>query len=217
VFDPDTEKFSELTTGPISLDVSAGSRLGTADVVGSISGSATPEIKSRAQGIFQNITDPSELHDERVNVAALGAITAGLWLGVGCLTAGVAAHRRKSGDVVWQRRRHARRTAQRKLAEAREALAAGRSVDALEAVRSAVVGLIADMRNIAGQGLTASGADAILAGTAVSAADRTEVFRLLEAIESAKYGSGVASEAPAMIEMAEAIVPRLTRELERGA
>ena len=216
VFNPDTEKFSEIVSGPIALNVSAGSRLGAADLVGSVAGSATPEIKSRAQGIFQNITDPSELRDERVDVVALAEITAGLWLGVACLIAGVSAHRRKSGDVVWQRRRRARRVAQRKLAEARQSLADGRSADALRDIRSSVVGLIADMRNIVGEGLTASEADAILAGTAVPAADRTEVLRLLEAIEGAKYGSGAAHEAPAMVEAAQAIIPRLTRELERG-
>ena len=216
VFDPDTEKFSEITTEPIALDVSAGSRVAAADLVGSVAGSATPEIKSREQGIFQNITDPSELHDERVNVPALAGIAVGAWFTVACLIAGVSAHRRKSGDLVWQRRRHARRAAQRMLAKAREALAAGRSVDALRAIRSAVIGLIADMCNLVGEGLTASEAESILTRTAVSAADRAEIFRLLEAIESAEYGSGAASEAPAMLESVEAIIPRLTRGLERG-
>ena len=121
---------------------------------------------------------------------------------MGCLIAVVSAHRRKSGDLVWQRKRHARRTAERKLAEARKVLAAGRSRDALRAVRSALVGLIADMRNIVAEGLTASEADAALAQTAVPADERAEVLRLLEAIESAEYGSGIASEAPAMIETA---------------
>jgi BatD DUF11 like domain len=217
VFDPDSEKFSEITTEPIALDVSAGTRLGATDLVGSVAGTGTSEIKSREQGIFQNITDPSELHDERVNVRALAGIAASTWIGVACLIAGVSAHRRKSGDVVWQRRRYARRAAQRKLAEAREFLSAGRSVEALRAVRSAVTGLIADMCNIVGEGLTASEADAILSRTAVSAADRAEAMRLLGAIESAEYGSGASSEAPATLETAVAILPRLTRGLERGA
>ena len=77
VFNPDTEKFSEIATEPIALDVSAASRLGAGDLVGSLAGSGTPEIKSRAQGIFQNVTDPSELNDERVNVVALAGIDGG--------------------------------------------------------------------------------------------------------------------------------------------
>ena len=61
------------------------------------------------------------------------------------------------------------------------------------------------MCNLVGEGLTASEADSILARTAVSAADRAEVLRLLEAIESAEYGSGAASDAPAILESVEAI------------
>jgi len=217
VFNPDSEKFSEISTQPIALAVSAASHLGAGDLVGSLPGSGTQEIKSREQGIFQNVTDPSELHDERVDVVALAGVTAGLWCGVGCLIALVSAHRRKSGDVVWQRRRHARRTAEHKLAEARKALAAGRSMDALRSLRSALVGLIADMRNIVAEGLTASEADATLARTAVPADARAEVLRLLEAIEAAEYGSGTSPETPAMIATAEGLIPSLSRHLERGS
>ena len=128
----------------------------------------------------------------------------------------VSAHRRKSGDVVWQRKRHARRTAQRKLAEARKFLDDGRSMDALRAIRSALVGLIADMRNVVAEGLTASEADATLARTSVPADIRAEVLRLLEAIERAEYGSGITSEVRAMIETAEGLIPSLARRLERG-
>ncbi len=217
VFNPDTERFSELATQPIGLAVSAASHLGPGDLVGTLPGSGTREIKSRAQGIFQNVTDPAELNDQRVDVVELAGVTAGVWCGVGCLIAVVCAHRRKSGDVVWQRKRRARRTAERKLAEARKALAAGRSMDALRAIRAALVGLIADMRNIVAEGLTASEADATLARTVVPAVERAEVLRLLDAIESAEYGSATAPEAPAMIAAAEGLIPRLARHLERGS
>ena len=143
------------------------------------------------------MTDPSELNDQRVNVVALAELTAGLWCGVGCLIAVLTAYRRKSGDAIWQRRRQARRTAARKLAEARTVLVAGRPRDALRAIRSAIVGLIADMRNIVGEGLTASEADATLAQTAVPAVEREDVRQLLDAIESAEYGSGMVSEVEA--------------------
>ena len=216
VFNPDTEKFSELTTNPIALSVTAASRLDAGDLVGSVSGSGPQEIKSRAQGIFQNVTDPSELTDERVNVVALTELTLGLWCGVACLIAAVSTHRRQSGDLVWQRKRHAQRTAERKLAEARKVLADGRSMDALRAIRSSLLGLIADKRNIVADGLTASEADATLARTAVPAADRAEVLRLLHRIESAEYGSGTASEVSTMIETARGLIPRLARNLERG-
>jgi hypothetical protein len=217
VFNPDTETFSDLATKPLALAVSAASRLNAGDLVGALGSTATPEIKSRAQGIYQNVTDPSELADERVNVVALGELAAGSWLAAACLIAVVSAHRRKSGDVVWQRKRQARRAAEHRLAEARKLLAEGRSREALRAIRSALVGLIGDMRNIVAEGLTASEADAALAGTAVPADARASMLRLLEAIESAEYGSGTASETAAMIETATALIPRLARNLERGA
>src|SRR5262249_27232961 len=124
--------------------------------------------------------------------------------------------RRKAGDVAWNRKRRARRSAERSLAEARTALADGRSRESLRAVRTALVGLIADMRNIVAEGLTASEVDVVLAQTAVPDAERTQVLRLLETIESAEYGSGMAAEAPAMIETAAALVPSLARHVERG-
>jgi hypothetical protein len=217
VFNPETEKFAEIAANPIALEVSAASRVSPGDLVGPLPGSGTQEIKSRAQGIFQNITDPAELKDERVNVVALAEVTAVLWCGVVCLIAVVSVHHRKSGDVAWQRKRRARRLADRKLADARNAIAAGRSIDALRAIRSALLGLIADKRNIVAEGLTALEASAALAQTTVPAVHRAEVMRLLEAIESAEYGSGTASEAAAMMATAEGLIPTLARHLERGS
>ena len=196
VFNPDSESFSEIATSPIALDVSAASRLDAGDLVGSLGGSGTPEIKSRAQGIFQNVTDLSELHDERVSVGALarsrnrclvrsgvpdrGGVRASSQVG----RRGLAATTTRAADGRAQAGRGP------------GLLADGRSTDALRAARSAVVGLIADMRNIVAEGLTASEADAALAQTAVPRDERAAVSRLLESIELAEYGSGVRSEAP---------------------
>jgi hypothetical protein len=174
------------------------------------------QIKAQTGGIFQNVTDPSALTDERVSVLGLAEATVGLYCAAGCLIAVISSQRRKSGDVAWQRKRRARRMADRKLAEARTAVAAGQSMVALRAIRSAVVGLIADMRNIVAEGLTASEADAALAETAVPAVERAAVLHLLEAIESAEYSSGGAPETPAMIATAQGLIPSLARHLERG-
>jgi hypothetical protein len=191
--------------------------VGAGEIVGLAGGSASQGIKSREQGIFQNVTDPGELRDQSVSVAVLAETTAGVWCGVGCLIVLVRAHRRKSGDLLWQRKRHARRAAQSKLADARKLLAAGRSTDALRAIRSALVGLIADMRNVVAEGLTASEADAALALTPIPAPLRVEVLGLLESIESAEYGSEFAADPGRALERAEKLVPSLARSLERGA
>jgi hypothetical protein len=76
--------------------------------------------------------------------------------------------------------------------------------------------LIADLRNIVAEGLTASEAHAALAETAVPADQRKALSKLLEAIESADYGSGIATEAPAMIETAGGLIQSLARHLERN-
>jgi hypothetical protein len=216
VFDPDTEKFSEITTEPIALDVSQASQLNAGELVGAVASSSSPEIKSRSQGIFQNVTDLSEIKDERVNVRTLVLTTLGLWCAVGCLIGVVAASRSKAGDLVGQRRRGARRSAERKLGEARAGLAAGRSSDALRSVRSAIVGLIGDTRNIVADGLTAVEAELALAKASVPASDRLEIKRLLESIESAEYGSGSEAEASNLIAAADRLIPGLARHLERS-
>jgi hypothetical protein len=216
MFDPDAEKFSEISTRPIALTVSEGSHLGAGELVGTLTTSGTQEIKSREQGIFQNVTDLAELRDQSVNVVRLAETAVGLWCGVGLLMAVVTTHRRKSGDLVWQRKQQARRKADRKLAEARSTLAAGNSAAALRAVRSAVIGLIADMQNFVAEGLTAAEADSVLAGTAVPAQERADVLQLLQTIESAEYGSAAASEIPALLTNADSLIPRLNRHLGRS-
>jgi hypothetical protein len=79
-----------------------------------------------------------------------------------------------------------------------------------------VVGLIADIRNIVGEGLTSVEADAVLAQTDVPVDMRADVLHLLEAIESAEYGSGIAAEIPAIMARAEALIPNLARHLARS-
>jgi hypothetical protein len=216
VFNPGTETFAEIETRPIPLNVTEASRLDASDLVGSLAASGTTEIKSREQGIFQNIADPSELRDQNVNVALLAEVAAGSWCAAGCLFAIVLAHRRRSGDVQWQRRQNGRRSAERKLADARAELAGGRSLESLRSVRGAVVGLIADMRNIVAEGLTSTEADAALDTAGVQSDLRNEVSRLLAAIESAEYGSASAIDVPQTIAAAERLVPTLARQLERS-
>ena len=78
VFNPDTENFSEITTEPIALNVSDASHLVAGDLVGSLTGAGKDEIKAQTQGIFGNVTDPSELTDQRVNIVALAEVAAGV-------------------------------------------------------------------------------------------------------------------------------------------
>ncbi|WP_422931991.1 BatD family protein [Singulisphaera sp. PoT] len=216
VFNPDTEAFSEIQAPPIALNVSEASSVGAGDLVGSLGRSSTPQVRSREQGIFQNVTDPSGLGDERVNLVVLASVAAGSWVVAGCLIAFVGSHRRKSGDLDLQRRRNARKAAERRLDDARKALAEGRSRESLRALRSSLVGLIADTRNLVAEGLTARDADIALSSTSVPVEERSAVLGLLNDIEAAEYGSGAGSEVSAMIDKAAALLPSLARQLERG-
>ena len=216
VFNPLTESFSEIATEPIALSVSEASQLGAGELVGSLGGGAKEELKAQAHGLFHNVTDPTELFDQRVNVMALAGGAAATWCVAGCLMGFVALHRRRSGDLLWQRKRNARRAAKGRITEARQALAEGQTLGALRAVRSALVGLVADLRNIVAEGLTASEADAALLEAGVPEEPRKALSDLLGAIESAEYGSGVTTEAPAMIESAEKLIQSLARSLGRS-
>lgn len=163
------------------------------------------------------MTDPAELGDQRVNLPALAALSVLCWCGAGCLIFLVSTHRRNSADVAWQRKRQARASALKRLNEARRELAAGQPTSALRLVRSALAGLVADLRNLVAEGLTASEIEAILTASEVSPDERAEVARLLESIESAAYGPGIALDATAMVARAERLIPSLARRLERGS
>jgi hypothetical protein len=217
VFNPDTEKFSELTTAPIALNITQTAQVNAGELVGALPSSQTQEIKSRAQGIFQNVTDVSEIRDQHVNATLYAALSIGAWMLFGALTFVVGNWRRKSGDVVWQRRSRARRAAEQSLNEARSALKDSRNKDALKGIRDAIVGLIADMRNIPAAGMTSHEADAALSSAGVAGQSKQDAVRLLESIEAAEYGSAFSLNVGEMIANAEKLIAQLHRELEARA
>jgi hypothetical protein len=104
--------------------------------------------------------------------------------------------------------------AEQNLADARKALSESRSKDVLRGVRDALVGLIADMRNISAAGMTAHEADAALTAAAVSAQPKQETVRLLESIEAAEYGTAGALDLQATVDSAGKLIEQLHRELE---
>lgn len=215
-FDPKQEKFLEISAAAIPLEVSEATKITAGDLVGSLPTSASPEIKTRAQGIFQNIANPAEVYDDRVNVSAWGGTTVAIWSLAGCVIASLTRYRRKSLDTGWQRRQFARRAAQRELAAARESLAQNQPQDALRHVRAALIGLVADVQNRIASGLTTADVAEALSPT-VATEDRAAVLRLLESIESAEYGGLQAADPATAIESAASLISRVAPQLERGA
>ena len=214
-FDPGTAMFAEIATAPIPLEVSEASRITSGDLIGSSPASSTADIKTRTEGIFQNITDPSGLRDERISLMTWGGIAVLAWCVAGSLMLAVTIHRRRSSDYAWVRRQQGRREANRHLSQARTNLARGQSNEALREVRAALIGLIADLLNRVAEGLTTADAVAALAVTSVPAESRDVLLKLLESIESSEYGGGLAADPAQAIESAQALVTQIAPHLER--
>jgi len=216
-FDPTSEKFTELTTDAVALDVAGVSQLTSDELVGAMPSTTTGGIQKSTAGIFQNITDPAELRDERVNLKQWVATVAGFWCLAGCMAVGITIHRRKSTDMVGQRRSKARRTALFVVAEANQLSTQGQSKEALRKIRAAFIGLVADTKNRVAEGLTTIDVEAALADASVPEADRSAIRSLLEAIENAEYGAGGAIEVASAIKSANSLIERVSPLLERSS
>jgi len=216
-FDPATEKFADLVTAPVSLDVAEVSKLSSKEIVGAMPAAPSSGIQKSASGIFQNVTNLDELRDERIDVKQWAATVAGFWCLMGCLLAGMTMHRRKSTDTIGQRRSKARRAALSKLSEASQLVSDGQSKVALRRIRSAFVGLVADTKNRVIQGLTTSDVETALVDASVSETDRLATRHLLESIENAEYGAGDTIDVAAAIESGRSLIDRISPLLERSA
>ncbi|MCY3024531.1 MAG: BatD family protein [Planctomycetota bacterium] len=156
-FNPETERFVDVTTEPIKLNVTESSQLKAGELVGTLPGNQAHELRSRQEGIYQNLTDVADVGDQAVRPAAYLIAAVLLWVFYGCLSLAVTRWRRQAGDTAWQRRQRARSAANHGLNEARAAAARGGKEEAARSVRAAVAGLIGDMLNLSAAGMTARG------------------------------------------------------------
>ncbi len=216
-FDPVTESFTNVSTAPIAINVSAASAsIVGGDLVG-VSGSQknANEIKSRSEGIFHNVTDLSQISDERIDLFYGMRWVAGLWLGSGGAIASLIAMRRKSSDAGRLRRASARRKAHAKLSAASTFVQHGKEKECLSEVRSAIFGLIADLQNQIAEGLTAADVNVAMTNAAVPIEYQQRLQTLLEKIESAEYGASQPGDSKAIIKGAGELIDILAPYLER--
>ncbi len=213
-FDPAAETFKEVSTQPISLEVADSVGLSSGDLVGSLT-PASSSLKSRSEGIFQNITDPHTLRDQSVPWSVWSQVVAGVWVASGAMCAVVVLRRRQSSDPTRLRRQQAKRTANKRIAEARSALKQGETQPAMREVRAAVIGLVADSCNRVSEGLTTMDVDQLLATAKVADDDRRTIRELLESIEAAEYGAGLAKDPASTIDDASKWISRVALLLER--
>lgn len=214
-FDPQSEQFQDVTTAAIPLVVSEAQTLTAGELVGGHSIAPPSAIKSRSQGIFQNVTDVGELTNQHVSPISWAIASLAVWAVAGCLMLIVSLVRRRSSDPAWLRRQQARRTANHRLAEARTLLSQGKSVEALRLVRQSIIGWVADTRNKIAEGLTATDVDQILAQSNVPNEDRSELSRLLSAIESAEYGGSQSEDVGPIVDQVSKLIQRIAPCLER--
>ena len=215
-FDPEQEQFESVSTPAIPLEISEADRLATGELRGSLTSTGSTSIKSRAEGIFQNLSDPSLIRDQRISLWAYGIASAGVWCGAGALIGLITFLRRKNSDEQYVRRQQASSSAIRRLNEARALVKKGESKETLRQLRAAIVGLIADFRNRVADGLTTTDVNQVLVNSSVSDEDRTAVMRLLESIESAEYGAGQSANPGEAIDEAARLIPRISHGLEKA-
>jgi len=215
VFNPDTERFVDIATEPIKLNTTESPQLNAGDLVGALPAGQSRELRSHQEGIFQNVVDVAELGNQRVRPFSYIVAVALMCLLYGGLSLFVASWRRKSGDVAWQRRQRALPEARKALAKARVAAQKGKHAEALRAIRAALVGLLADMRNAQAAGITAQEARTLLVQAGVSAELAAQAVGALETIEALEYGSAAAPDLEQALQTkVEDLLPRLRRELD---
>ena len=215
-FNPQTEEFESIQTAAISLEITEAERLNSGELIGTRPTIGSTSIKSRAEGIFQNITDPSQVRDQRISLIAWSEAALGVWSATGCLIGLSTLYRRRTSDAGRVRRQQARGAANRRLADARSLVVKGQHKEALRQVRSAIIGLVADLQNRVAEGLTAADVNTTLAGASVNDEDRMAIVKLLESIESAEYGAGQSADPIVAIEDAAKLITRIALRLEHG-
>ncbi|MGD0088773.1 MAG: BatD family protein [Planctomycetota bacterium] len=213
LFNPETERFVDVLTEPLKLNISASAQLNAGNLVGALPAGQSRELRSHQEGIFQNVVDVAELGDQRVRPVSYLLAVAAMWLLYGGLFMLVSNWRRKSGDVAWQRRQRALSEARKTLAEARQAAQDGKPEEAARATRAALVGLIANMRNRQAAGMTAQDAGTILAQAGASSEIAAQTVQVLETIEALAYGSAAALDGAALQARVENLLPLLHTEL----
>lgn len=216
VFDPESEGFKEIATSPIELKVTEASKLMAGDLVASdrsSSAAAGVQLRSRAEGIFQNVTSVAQIGNQRVSPRMYLIASAILVFGYLLLWSSVLVWRRISSDPAWQRRQAARGRAEQGVRQARALLTEGKNEDALRALRGALTGMVADMLNLPAAGMTVQEAAGALRSSGIDEATCLEAGRMLEILDALEYGAKSSGELNRALDAAEKLLPVLYKEL----
>jgi hypothetical protein len=215
-FDPVREEFVEVKTATIPLSVAEASQVQTTDIVGTIASnkSGGGEIRANNKGIFQNINDPALLRDQSVDVDGRLKIVGGTWTATLMATAALMFFRRRSSDLVRQRRIRASRNAMNRLQEAAQSKSDPKL--ALRGIRTAILGLVADSSNRVAEGMTAADVEQALRSAQVPGSDQSEIMQILNTIESSEYGGAASVNVDEIVRNTRRLISSVAPRLERS-
>jgi len=213
-FDVESERYVTLRTDPIPIEVTKAERLSDDQIVATPRGTSSKqrELEARREGVFANVTDLRAVRDESVRpvrwLLALGGMVA-LYAVLATATMQV---QRRSADKALIRRRRAASKARGRLHQARAELDRGRIHQGADLVQDSLVGLVADVRDLAEAGLTPKDACAGLRALGVDEDLIERVASLLETCDATRYGSS--NQADGLGHQAQALLDELIRHLK---
>jgi hypothetical protein len=213
-FDVESERYVTLRTDPIPVEVSATEWLSGDQIVAGSGGPAAgrKELEVRREGIFANVTDAAAVCDESVRplrwLLGLGGI-AGLYVATALVTLRL---QRRSADKALLRRRGAVKKAWRRLHRAQAEIDARRPRYAADHVQSAIVGLVADVADLAEAGLTPKEVGTELENLGVADGLVRRTADLLETCDAARYGTALGADG--LGHEARQVVDELTKSLK---
>ncbi len=214
-FDPSTEMFIDVQIAASPITVTEATQLSSGELVGAIPATPSTDIKTRQEGIFQNLTDPGLVRDQRVAWTAWTAVVAGLWSLTGLIA--IAAHslRNRRSNPVANRRLSARKMAMQRLAAAVAAENNGNHAEGLRLVKAAILNWIADVHNLPAEGLTSADVSSHLSANNISVEDRNQLLGLLDSIDASQFGGGERVDLHTLVETARDWLARPGVALER--
>jgi hypothetical protein len=186
VFDVKTERFVQLESPPILLDIADSESVQSATLFGNIP-SGTGETQRAEGGLFANKMKPTEILPPITFVqwaAAISLLAGGYVMIALC----VLLWRSPWTNLQQQRRRGALKRAKQRLSNILIALNTGNLVEMSDELQSTISGYIADRLDIVEQGMTTSDACQLLLDNRIPESLVHAIRAILESFDAVKYG-----------------------------
>ncbi|MCX7394605.1 MAG: BatD family protein [Planctomycetales bacterium] len=189
-FNVDRDQYVTVSTDPIPVSIREAESLLNEQIVSS----STAESKSSEAlqvsqaGLLANDNRLSALHNDSVLIVPWLMLWVGMLATYATFAAAIAWTRYRHGDPAVVRRRGAGRQARITLREVASLNPSSESRAICDALRRAIVGLIADYLNVPPAGLTPRDVDDNLERLGVDPTRRLAIHQFLQACDAARYG-----------------------------